>query len=263
MTLCRRFVLLVSIAFWQGGFMFYGGVVVPTGAAVLGSEVEQGFITQSVTNYLNLAGGFCAALWAITIWLDARSPILRRACWALWFFVAAALGVLIGLHVQMDRLLIVADRVISDESRFRALHQAYLTLISAQWAVCLLLLLATLQAWRTIDADRSRPRLLSPDNARESSSAESGGSTPPARRSFIAAAVADRKIFAWHAVRRTRRRMRLQRNRPRKKMASWHLALRRQRHPPNFSPKAGGILQPGSEPSAGPGLRSPRIQQEA
>lgn len=63
---------------WQGGFMFYGGVVVPTGAAVLGSEVEQGFITQSVTNYLNLAGGVCAVLWGLTLWLDARPPLLKR-----------------------------------------------------------------------------------------------------------------------------------------------------------------------------------------
>ena len=174
MTLCRRLVLLVSIAFWQGGFMFYGGVVVPTGAVVLGSEREQGFITQSVTNYLNLAGGVCVVLWGVTIGLDARRPILRRACWAMWMFVAVTLGVLIGLHVQMDRLLVVADRVISDESRFRGLHQAYLTLISVQWAVCLLLLLATLQTWRTIDADRSRPD-LSPDNGGELISAEPGG----------------------------------------------------------------------------------------
>jgi hypothetical protein len=157
MTLCRRFLLLVSIAFWQGGFMFYGGVVVPAGAAVLGSEVEQGFITQAVTNYLNLAGAVCAVLWGITIWLDARPPIVRRVCWALWAVIVVALGLLVELHLQMDRLLDVANRTVTDESRFRGLHPVYLTTISLQWAVCLLLLLMTLQTWRRLDADQARP----------------------------------------------------------------------------------------------------------
>ena len=31
----RRMVLLVSLMFWQGGFMFYGGVVVPVGGRIL------------------------------------------------------------------------------------------------------------------------------------------------------------------------------------------------------------------------------------
>ena len=157
MTLFRRFLLLVAIAFWQGGFMFYGGVVVPTGTAVLGSEVEQGFITESVTNSLNYAGGVCVLLWGITIALDARSPILKRACGAMWLFITAALAVLIGLHVQMDRLLNVADHTVLNEDRFLGLHQAYLTTISLQWIVCLLLLLLTLQMWRTVDADQARP----------------------------------------------------------------------------------------------------------
>ena len=56
MRLLRQFVLLVSLMFWQGGFMFYGGVVVEIGGRLLGSETQQGFITQSATNYLNLAG---------------------------------------------------------------------------------------------------------------------------------------------------------------------------------------------------------------
>jgi hypothetical protein len=123
----------------------------------LGSEVEQGFITQSVTDYLNCAGGVCVVLWGITIFLDARPPIVRRACWAMWFAITAALGLLIWLHVQMDRLLNVVDKTISAESSFRGLHQVYLTTISLQWAVCLLLLLMTLQTWRKVDAAQVNP----------------------------------------------------------------------------------------------------------
>ena len=50
-TLGRRLLLLIGLMFWQGGFLFYAAVVVPVGTRVLGSETEQGFITQSVTNY--------------------------------------------------------------------------------------------------------------------------------------------------------------------------------------------------------------------
>jgi hypothetical protein len=162
MTLFRRFLLLVSLAFWQGGFMFYGGVVVPTGTAVLGSEVEQGFITQAVTNYLNYAGAVCVLLWCITLWLDLRQTIQKRIAWAriswgLWIAIAAALAALMALHVPMDRLLNVADHTVLDEGKFLRMHEAYLTIISLQWAACLLLLLLTLHAWRTLDATSPRP----------------------------------------------------------------------------------------------------------
>lgn len=48
-TKFRRFLLLVSLFLWQGGLMFYGGVIVPVGATVLGSDTDQGFITQPVS----------------------------------------------------------------------------------------------------------------------------------------------------------------------------------------------------------------------
>lgn len=56
MRMIRRLLLLWSLMFWQGGFMFYGGVVVPVSSRILGSDLEQGWITRSVTNYLNVSG---------------------------------------------------------------------------------------------------------------------------------------------------------------------------------------------------------------
>ena len=61
--IARRFVVLHAFLLWQGGFVVYGGVVVPVGAEVLGSDRLQGFVTQQVTGWLNLFGvAWCAAL---------------------------------------------------------------------------------------------------------------------------------------------------------------------------------------------------------
>jgi hypothetical protein len=149
MTLLRRFVLILFIAFWQGGFMFYGGVVVPVGASVLGSETEQGFITQSVTNYLNVAGAVCVIVWGVVLKFDGpRSPRLARAGWILWSLIVAALGIQIGLHIVMDRWLDSASRTILDEGKFIRFHEAYLTTSTVQWLMGLALLAVTLGAWR-------------------------------------------------------------------------------------------------------------------
>ena len=56
MTILRRFLVLIALFFWQGGFTFYAAVVVPVGQQVLHSHLRQGFVTQQVTNYLNLTG---------------------------------------------------------------------------------------------------------------------------------------------------------------------------------------------------------------
>ena len=37
----RRLLVVWTLAFWQGGFMFYGGVVIPVGSRILGSDLEQ------------------------------------------------------------------------------------------------------------------------------------------------------------------------------------------------------------------------------
>jgi hypothetical protein len=149
MTLCRRFALILSIAFWQGGFMFYGGVVVPVGGSVLGSEVEQGFITQAVTNYLNAAGAVCLVVWGILLWLETPwSSWLGRTSWALWSSLLVTLGVLIGLHVLMDRSLDIPGHNILDEQKFLRLHGAYITTSTAQWLMSLALLALTLSMWR-------------------------------------------------------------------------------------------------------------------
>ena len=138
--------------FWQGGFTFYGAVVVPVGSAVLGSEREQGFITRSVTNYLNLAGAVALAVWGWDLTaMRGTSPRGRRLRWSIWAGLVLSLVVLVWLHPRLDELLVPQDAVVLDRYRFRSLHQSYLIVSTVQWAGCLLLTALTISAWRDED----------------------------------------------------------------------------------------------------------------
>lgn len=151
-TVLRRLLLLLALMIWQGGFMFYGAVVVPVGAEVLGSHREQGFVTQSVTNYLNVAGAVALVLWG---WEEtARSGEVsghrrRRVGWAV---LVVLLGVLAWLHLRLDKLLVADEFHISDGLAFRRLHQWYLILSTIQWFGAVVLTGWTIQAWRDEDA---------------------------------------------------------------------------------------------------------------
>jgi hypothetical protein len=153
LTVVRRWLLLWALMFWQGGFTFYGGVVVPVGSAVLGSEREQGFITRSVTNYLNLAGAVALAVWGWDLTaMRATSAGGRRLRGALWAGLVLSLVVLVWLHPKLDELLVPEDVSVLDRHRFRSLHERYLVVSTIQWAGCLLLTALTISAWRVEDA---------------------------------------------------------------------------------------------------------------
>src|SRR4029077_13342810 len=102
---------------WQGGLMFYGGVVVSGGARILGSETEQGFITQSVTNYLNLAGAVCLIVWLEHLWHDRRNGGSKLELGP-WGFAAVSVIVPAGIHVRMDHILGVESSSVLDPEWF-------------------------------------------------------------------------------------------------------------------------------------------------
>src|SRR6266478_146500 len=49
-----RFLTIVAVAIWFGGFTFYSTVVIATAQEVLHSHLRAGLITQQVTRWLNL-----------------------------------------------------------------------------------------------------------------------------------------------------------------------------------------------------------------
>src|SRR5215468_6101686 len=80
--LVRRFLVLVALMFWQGGFTFYAAVVVPVGQNELGSHLQQGFITRQVTDYLNLSGAIALFLLGCDVAASRDRSTGRR--WARW-----------------------------------------------------------------------------------------------------------------------------------------------------------------------------------
>ncbi len=150
----RRMLLLVSLMFWQGGFMFYGSVVVPVGGRILGSETKQGFITQSVTNYLNLAGAFCLIVWLEHLWHDRRDGVSKLE-WGLWSFAAVSVMVLAGIHVPMDHILDVESSSVRDPAWFGRLHKTYIWTSSLQWLASLALLFLAFLRWNSQDARKT------------------------------------------------------------------------------------------------------------
>lgn len=154
MIIFRRLLLLSTLLFWQGGFMFYSAVVIPVGSEILGSHQAQGWITRSVATYLNLAG--LAALiisgWDIASAVDPKI-MRRRSRWGLWVFLLLTLGLQFWLHPQMDGHLDLESFRMLDKPGFYYLHRWYLNLSMVQWLGSLILLAVTLTAWRAADGD--------------------------------------------------------------------------------------------------------------
>lgn len=148
MNLLRRTLLLIALMLWQGGFMFYGGIVVPVGSQALGSHRAMSQITQPVTDYLNAIGAVALLIWA---WeLGSGPPRRRRLRVALWLGCVLALIGQFVLHQRMDGLMLEMQASTAD---FGRLHQVYLIISTLQWGLALGLLVLTLMNWR--DEDRT------------------------------------------------------------------------------------------------------------
>src|SRR5882757_5404654 len=120
LVLFRRFLAVAALMFWQGGFTFYAAVVVPVGQDVLGSHLEQGFITREVTWYLNIAGAAGLALLALELHgSGATRQLLMKCRWAVGAAMAAVLLALILAHPGLNALIDVDAHAITDRKQFR------------------------------------------------------------------------------------------------------------------------------------------------
>jgi hypothetical protein len=158
MASLRRYLVLLTLLFWQGGFTFYAAVVVPIGAEVLGSAEAQGWVTRRVTDWLNLSGLAAVAVlsWDVAACRDPDAR-RRRLRWLALGLLAATLAVLFGLHPRLDALLDVSQGRIRDRPAFHGLHRWYLWVSTLQWACGLLALWWTHRAWQGEDRRRDGP----------------------------------------------------------------------------------------------------------
>jgi hypothetical protein len=151
LPLARRFLVLIALMFWQGGFTFYASVVVPVGQDVLGSHFAQGLITRHVTKYLNLSGAVALLVLALDLAAARETAWVRRTRWLLWLGMVVALVVLVQLHPILDRNVNAEAQTILDYATFTPMHRLYLWVSTVQWGCGLLYAWLTLRAWREAD----------------------------------------------------------------------------------------------------------------
>src|SRR5262245_1552192 len=119
LTLVGRVLVLAALMCWQGRCTYYSAVVIHIGAEVFNSHLEQGFVTQRVSNYLNLAGAVALPLLAWDIAAGADPRWRRRLRWIVWAVLALTLALLAWMHGRLDALLDAEQWRILDRGTFR------------------------------------------------------------------------------------------------------------------------------------------------
>jgi hypothetical protein len=136
----RRFLVASGLGLWLGGFTFYSAVVIHVGADVLGDHRPVGFITQEVSNWLNLVGAIVLALllWNMAASWPTATRRRRTGFSVTWLSMAVGMVALVVLHHALDAVLNADSQEIVDYHRFIWLHRFYLAISTGQWGAGLL-----------------------------------------------------------------------------------------------------------------------------
>jgi hypothetical protein len=148
-----RIIVTLLFALWWGGFTFYAAVVVPIGGRILGSATAQGFVTQPVSNRLNILGAVVIIALAWNAWSVRRdaSPRARRMLAISWAVLAIAQLVLVALHWRLDGMVDLTTRSIaSDHATFSATHRSYLLVATVQWLAAITHAVTVGYAWSSV-----------------------------------------------------------------------------------------------------------------
>jgi len=144
-----RLATVLAMALWWGGLTFYALFVVPTGVDVLGGETEQGFITERVSNIINVCGIVALVVLLANAAASWRSigRLAKSVIAITWLAMAAAQLVLLLVHPRLDALLDVTSHSITEPSSFHRLHEFYLSVTTVQWSAGLLHFMAVVAIW--------------------------------------------------------------------------------------------------------------------
>lgn len=134
METVRLFFLYLAIAFSFGGFSFYAAVVVPIGSNVF-DATSQGFITQQVTNIINVASAVTlfTLVWEGLASRHRRSPSQNTIFVGLLATYAICLTALFMIHPQLDALLDNENLSVEAPDKFYNLHRVYLWVSTIEW----------------------------------------------------------------------------------------------------------------------------------
>jgi hypothetical protein len=184
MRTVRRYLVLVALMFWLGGFTFYASIVVPAGTDVLGSAVAQGQITREVTRRLNLAAlvALVPLLWDVVAGGDP-SRARRAVRLGLWAFMLGCQVLLFTLHGRLDGLMRLEEAGLLDDAAshpaFHPTHRLYLWTHTFQWAAGLLYMAFMLRAWQG--------EVLAAKSPESTAAHPRSGQAPPAPRAGVTA----------------------------------------------------------------------------
>jgi hypothetical protein len=153
----RRYLVVLAISLWLGGFTFYSVVVIHTAHHVLDSMLETGLITQQVSGWLNWIGigTLAILLWNVFASWRTQNRLLRNSLATMWLVMTAVEIWLFLLHPMLDKQINLETHHLVDRVQFRNVHTLYVTLSTVQWGAGLIYIFVTLQAWRNIDSTQA------------------------------------------------------------------------------------------------------------
>lgn len=164
MNALRQTIHVLSVlawALWMGGFTFYTSVSLRVAHKVLNDPSEFGFVTQIVTDRLNLIG--LAAVILLAAQLATHWRLLPR--WqrillsSTWIILAITLALLFKLHNAIDALLDFTHHAVTDGAAFELAHNRYELVATIQWFTAVIHLVVVLTHRHVSDATVSlRPQ---------------------------------------------------------------------------------------------------------
>ncbi len=140
MNVARNVITVFTVlawALWMGGFTFYTAVTLRVAHKVLDDSRNFGFVTQMVTERLNLIGLVTVCLLALHLFCHGRefSRVKLMVMMTTLLTLAVTLGLQFNLHHQIDLLLDTQARVVRNDAAFRLLHNRYELVATIQWFV--------------------------------------------------------------------------------------------------------------------------------
>ena len=70
-----RWLAIVGMTFWLGGFTFYSAIVIPILHLEMGG-LNSGMVTGEVSNYLNAFGVAAVVAWWVLTWVEGSGRLL-------------------------------------------------------------------------------------------------------------------------------------------------------------------------------------------